>query len=205
LEVGDETPHDTVCRLALWKSQTELATPGRVEQRKSRHLEVTAFEELVTNLDAAYSPPVGRHNPPPNQITSAIVIGVTVVSVGIPVPITSTKGESTAVPSAAVLVAFATPAALFAPPAVTTAIACEVAASGTSHDRAGPEVSRTRSHSAAAIERSGRTGTTAATERMTSATAHGHTTAAMTAASASTAASTHRRTAAATATALTFS
>jgi hypothetical protein len=92
-----------------------------------------------------------------------------------------------------VLVAFATPATLFAAPAVTTAIVCEVAASGTSHNRAGAEVSRTCSHAVpAAIESSGRSGTAA--------TAHGHTTAAMTAAAA-----THGHTTTTTASALTFS
>jgi hypothetical protein len=183
-------PRSSPLEISKW-----VINPARVEPEKSSHPEMTAFEELVTNLDAAYPPPIGRHNPPPNQITSAIVIGVTVVSVGVPVPIAGTEGESPAIPSAAVL---RTSAALFPAPAVTTAIGCEVAASGTSHNRAGAEVSRTRSHSAPApaIESSGRSGTTAAAERTTSATAHGHTTAAMTAA-----ASTHRRTA----TALTFS
>jgi hypothetical protein len=109
-----------------------------------------------------------RQDSSTNQITSAIVIGITVITVWVAISIA--EGEPGPIPSIAMLMTLAA-----APASLTPALICKGPATGIRHYATGSDVpGRTCSHSGpAAIECSG-SGTTAATEGMTSAAAHGH-------------------------------
>jgi hypothetical protein len=70
---------------------------------KTRHLEVTGLlicyelggdAELIANLDATQTPAEGCHHSPANQVAIAVVVRITVITVGISEPCTDC--ESTA-------------------------------------------------------------------------------------------------------------